>query len=271
MASHWPRRRARGAAWVGLAAAACAALLGGCGGAHSPTPPQSHHLAASANHRPRSAQDRLSRRRVYLGQSVDGRRIYAVKVGDLDNPNSVLAVGDIHGNESAGIPVARALASSRPRPESLLIVIKDLNPDGVAAGSRQNAHGVDLNRNFPYRWLPLGAAGDPHYSGPRPLSEPEARIADSLILRARPKVTIWFHQALGLVDESGGSLAIERRFAQLTGLPLRRLTRYPGSAAGWQNHRLPGTTAFVVELPAGRLSSAGVARYAAAVKALSRS
>ena len=34
---------------------------------------------------------------------------------------------------------------------------------------------------------------------------------------------------------------------------------------------LPGTTSFVVELPTGRLSAAGVARYAAAVRTLSRS
>ena len=217
------------------------------------------------------ARDRLSRRRVCLGRSVDGRRIYAVKVGDLDNPRSVLVVGDIHGSEGAGIPIARTLASSRPGPESLMIVIKDLNPDGVAAGTRQNARGVDLNRNFPYRWRPLGARGDLQYSGPHALSEPEARIAHSLILRARPSVTIWFHQPLALVDKSGGNISIEHRFAELTGLPLRRLTRYPGSAASWQNHRLPKTTAFVVELPAGRRSSSGVDRYADAVTTLSRS
>ncbi len=167
--------------------------------------------------------------------------------------------------------MARTLASSHPRPESLIIVIKDLNPDGVAAGTRQNAPGVDLNRNFPYRWRPLGSPGSLQYSGPHPLSEPEARIAHSLILRTRPSVTIWFHEPLGLVDESGGSISIERRFSQLTGLPLRRLTRYRGSAAGWQNHRLPQTTAFVVELPAGRLSAGGVARYATAVRTLSHS
>jgi protein MpaA len=202
---------------------------------------------------------------------VDGRRISAVKVGDLDNPRSVLVVGDIHGNETAGIPVARTLASSPPSPESLIIIVKDLNPDGVAAGTRQNADGVDLNRNFPWRWRSLGAPGDLQYSGPHALSEPEARIAHALILRARPRVTVWFHQPLGLVDRSGGSVSVERRFARLTGVPLKRLTRYSGSAAGWQNHRLPGTTAFVVELPPGSLSAVAVSRYAAAVEALSRS
>jgi protein MpaA len=264
-------RRGRAIGRIGLAAAGCAAAVAGCGGTHSPGSPAPHSLAPRIHGRAGGAQDRLSRRRVYLGKSVDGRRIYAVKVGDLDNPSSVLVVGDIHGNETAGIPVARTLAASPPSPESLIIVVKDLNPDGVAAGTRQNADGVDLNRNFPYRWRPLGSRGDLQYSGPRPLSEPEARIAHSLILGARPQVTIWFHQPLGLVDESGGSISVERRFSRLTGLPLRRLTRYPGSAAGWQNHRLPGTTAFVVELPAGRLSSAGVARYASAVRTLSRS
>jgi murein peptide amidase A len=257
---------------MALATAGFIAAASSCGGgATSPAPPASHPLAAGANHRPAGARDRLARRRVYLGRSVDGRRIYAVKVGDLDNPRSVLVVGDIHGNESAGIPVARTLAASHPRRESLLIVVKDLNPDGVAAGTRQNADGVDLNRNFPYRWRPLDTPGGLQYAGPHPLSEPEARIAHSLIQRARPKVTIWFHQPLGLVDESGGSISVERRFSRATGLPLRRLRRYPGSAAGWQNHRLPGTTAFVVELPSGRLSSASVARYAAAVKSLNRS
>lgn len=271
MTSRRQRHRARRIVWIGLAAASCVVTFAGCGGAHSPASHAVRPLAAKANGRPGATRDRLSRRRVYLGRSVDGRRIYAVKVGDLDNPRSVLVIGAVHGDESAGIPLARTLASSRPHPESLMIVVKDLNPDGVAAGTRQNAHHVDLNRNFPYRWRPLGAPGHLQYSGPHALSEPEARIAHTLILRARPQITIWFHQPLGLVDESGGSTSVERRFAELTGLPLRRLKRYPGSAAGWQNHRLPGTTAFVVELPAGRLSSGVMARYADAVKTLSHS
>ena len=210
------------------------------------------------------ASDPLVRRRVYLGRSVLGRSIYAVKLGDPDNERRTLVVGVIHGNEPAGIPIARNLASHRPPKERLLWIIKDLNPDGLAAGTRQNAHAVDLNRNFPWRWRPLGLRGALQYSGPRPLSEPESRIARSLILRVRPQITIWFHQPLGVVDESGGSLSVERRFSRLTGLPLQRLTRYPGSAASWQNHRLPQTTGFVVELPSGRLSPRRVSRYAGA-------
>ena len=58
-----------------------------------------------------------------------------------------------------------------------------INPDGVAAGTRGNAHGVDLNRNFPYDWRPLGGG---EYSGPAPLSEPESRAAHRLILESSP-------------------------------------------------------------------------------------
>ena len=86
---------------------------------------------------------------------------------------------------------------------------------------------------------------------PRPLSEPEARLAHALILRLRPRLTVWFHQPLAVTDQSGGDVALERRFAVISGLPLRRLPRYHGSVATWENHRLPGATAFVVELPAG--------------------
>jgi len=174
-------------------------------------------------------------------------------------------IGCIHGNEPAGIAIAKWLATRAHPRTTALWIIPDLNPDGVAARTRQNADGVDLNRNFPYRWRPIGARGDLQYSGDHALSEPESRAARRFILRVRPTITVWFHQPQGLVDLSGGNPAVERRFARLVGLPVLRLTRYPGSAVGWENWRLAGTTAFVVELPPGRLSSPAVRRYAAAV------
>jgi protein MpaA len=84
----------------------------------------------------------------------------------------------------------------------------------------------------------------------------------------RPQVTIWFHQPLGLVDLSGGSPRVERKFAHLVGLPALELERYPGSAASWSNARFPGTTAFVVELPPGSLTRADLDRYMRAVLVL---
>jgi protein MpaA len=200
-----------------------------------------------------------------LGRSVDGRRIDAVEVGNRKAP-TVLVVGCIHGNESAGIAVTRRL--ERLTPSNLdLWVVPDLNPDGVAADTRGNAHGVDLNRNFPYRWRRLHGV---YESGPRPLSEPEARVAYRLILQIRPTVTVWFHQHLDLVWASGGKASVERRFARLSGLPYHRLPALAGSAIDWQNHRLPGTTAFAAELPAGAAGPPAIRRYVRAVLALGR-
>jgi protein MpaA len=211
-----------------------------------------------------AAADPTGRQRLLVGRSVDGRPIVAIETGDFDAPARVLVVGCVHGNEPAGIAIANRLARLSPPRELDLWIVPDLNPDGVAAHTRGNAHGVDLNRNFPWLWQRLSGL---FYSGSGPLSEPESRIAVRLIRRARPRISIWFHQHMDLVDESGGRLTVERRFATRVGLPLARLGREPGSVVGWQNHTHRGTTAFVVELPPGALPPAAVRRYAQAVVA----
>jgi murein peptide amidase A len=212
----------------------------------------------------------LVRREVMLGRSERGRPIVAWEVGDPASPRKALVVGCIHGNEPAGIAIANALARVPAPAKADVWIVPDLNPDGVAAGTRQNADGVDLNRNFPWRWRPLGLRGTTFYAGSNALSERESRIAYRLIRRLRPSVSIWFHQHLAVVDESGGAVAVERRFAQVAGLPMLRLARYPGSVTSWQNHTFPGTTAFVVELPAGAVPAPRVARYVRAIDAALR-
>jgi len=207
--------------------------------------------------------DPLVHRRELLGTSVDGRPIRAFELGDPSASVTVLVVGCIHGDECAGVAIAKRLIALPPARYVDLWVVPDLNPDGRAAHTRGNARDVDLNRNFPYRWKPLPRGR--YYSGRRPLSEPESRIATHLIDRITPDVTIWFHQPLTLVDTSGGNLKIERRYARLVGLPLEAVGREPGSATGWQNHEFRGTTAFVVELPGGRLSAARGRTFARAV------
>ncbi len=204
--------------------------------------------------------------RTVIGHSVRGRPIVAALEQAPETRLRVLVIGCIHGNETAGMRVARRLIAAPAPARTDLQVIPTLNPDGVAADTRGNAHGVDLNRNFPFGWRPLGGL---EYSGPHPLSEPESRAARGLIRRTAPDITIWFHQPFDLVDRSGGDVGVERRYSQLIGLPLVRLRRYPGSASTWQNRTMAGDTAFVVELPA-TVSRSLAGRAARSVLTLAR-
>ena len=90
-------------------------------------------------------------RRMVLGHSSQGRPIIAFRLGDPTSETTILVVGCIHGNECAGTAIARALIASPPAGIDLW-VIRNLNPDGFRAGTRQNGRGVDLNRNFPFHW-----------------------------------------------------------------------------------------------------------------------
>jgi protein MpaA len=222
-------------------------------------------LLAACGRSGAAQQNGTVHRTVPLGRSVQGRPISAIELGDPHAARRVLVVGCLHGDEPAGTAVADALAAG-PRPAHAdLWIVPMLNPDGTAAGTRGNARGVDLNRNFPSGWRRIDAPGSIHYSGPAPLSEPESAAAARLVRRVRPTAAIWFHQHLAVVDGSQGPADVERRFARDVGLPLRALPVYPGSATGWEN-TVVGGSAFVVELPGGRLSPQAVRRYASAIR-----
>ena len=205
-------------------------------------------------------------RRVVIGHSVRGRPIVAHVLGPGSAPRRLMVVGCIHGNECAGIAILSALVHRRVPAGVQLWLVPEMNPDGSAAGIRQNADGVDLNRNFPYRWERIT---DPTYaSGPRPASEPETRAAMALIRRIKPAVTIWYHQHMDLVDMAGGDRGVARRYAQLAGMRATCLGFFAGSAPLWSNHLLPGTTSFVVELPAGPVGASALGRHLRAIRGM---
>jgi murein peptide amidase A len=200
-----------------------------------------------------------------FGFSVKGRPLTVTEIGNPASHHRVLIVGCIHGSECSGIAITSALRAAVPSTDVDFWLVPDLNPDGYSLGTRQNANGVDLNRNFPFKWMRLGSPGSSDYSGRASLSQPESAAAAALIVRIHPTLAIWFHQHEGVVDDSQGPLAIERRLSTLIGLPLSRLTDYPGSVVGWEDATF-GPTAFVVELGAGPMAPATVQRYTAAIE-----
>jgi N-acetylmuramoyl-L-alanine amidase len=202
-----------------------------------------------------------------IGRSVQDRPIRALRVGSPRARVKLLVVGAVHGNEPAGRAVIARLRGARPPRGTALWLVDDANPDGSAARSRHNANGVDLNRNFPHRWQPQDGV---YESGPHPASEPETQVMQRFIDREKPRVTLWYHQALRMVVKSTGDAKLERLYSARSGLPRKALPRYHGTAVSWQNQSAPGDTAFVVELPGGPLPAAGVRRHENAVLGLAR-
>ncbi len=175
-------------------------------------------------------------------------------------------MGCIHGNECAGLAITSALRTGSVPPGVQLWLVPEMNPDGTAADTRQNARGVDLNRNFPYRWQPIS---DPvFYSGPRPASEPETRAAMRLVRMIRPAVSIWYHQQRDVVELAGSDRGLPRRYANVAGMRAACFTFLPGVETDWSNHSFSGTSSFVVELPAGSVAPDALRRHLRAVRAV---
>jgi protein MpaA len=208
---------------------------------------------------------------VLIGESTQGRPIRAhVLRGSVGGP-VVLVVGAIHGDEPAGAEVVRGLVDRRPS-RGVIVAVSSLNPDGVEAGTRTNARGIDLNRNFDSGWEASGEPGDPEYSGTSPFSERESGVARSLIRRLQPDVTVWFHQQHEppLVRAWGQSVDAAWEYARLAGMSFEALPWLSGSAPNWQNHRFDGASAFVVELPWGEISKRELRRHETALLELSQ-
>jgi len=206
------------------------------------------------------------------GYSMHGAPIEIHQLGDPAIRRRVLVFACIHGDECAGGGI-EPVAFGCPDPRADIYLVPRLDPDGAAADSRLNGRGVDLNRNFSVAWRLRGNRWSPEYSGPRPFSEPESRLAARIVRWVKPTATLWLHQHHGsrpFVRAWGQSVPPARRFARLARIPFRRMHWLAGTGPNWQNHRYPGTSSFVVELPWGRLSPELKARLGAAIDRLAR-
>jgi len=143
------------------------------------------------------------------GPCSDGREIWSFEIGDRANPTIYLGAA-IHGWEwenAFGLLRFAELLCENPKIERLdtrrlhFKILPIQNPWGYDHFTRQNARGVDLNRNFDCHWekLPtiqdVAAPWDYNYKGTQPASERETQIIQSIIDRHRPLCVIDYHTA----------------------------------------------------------------------------
>ena len=175
-----------------------------------------------------------------------------------DGPIRVMLLGGIHGDELTASAVVFKWLQQMQVPharEFVWDVVPVVNPDGLLAASpsRMNAHGVDLNRNFPTPdwlreapryWIKTTASDPRRFPGKAPLSEPETRWLNAEIDRFKPQVIISVHAPFGVLDFDGPAPEPEH-FGRLQ---FNRVGVYPGSLGNYsgRQRQIPVIT---IELP----------------------
>jgi protein MpaA len=224
-----------GAALTTLGLLASAGVVTLTTGAASAATPPAYALARSAT-RPAVVE------KVVIGHSVRHRPIVAYHLGE-QGPGipTMMIVSTMHGNERQIQQIPEALRDGRRIHGVDLWVVPVMNPDGLARDTRQNARGVDLNRNFPYRWADLDGS---YESGRRPASEPETRAVMRFLEEIDPRRVISFHQPLHGVDTDTKDPRFARRLARALRLPRTSLDcggLCHGTMTMWFNHRFRGS------------------------------
>ena len=173
-----------------------------------------------------------------IGQSLEGRNIYALKISDnvlLDeNEAEVIFIGCHHAREWISVEIPYLLAKHLVENYSTDTQVKDLvdqseiwivpllNPDGLQysihfyrywrKNRRDNGdgtYGVDLNRNYDYMWGYDNEGSSPYtgsdvYRGPSPFSEPETRAIRDLFAQRNFQALITYHNYSQVILYSWG-------------------------------------------------------------------
>jgi protein MpaA len=178
-------------------------------------------------------------RTIELGQSVQGTPLILAIFGH--GPDRVLIFGGIHGSEPTSAVLARKLADYLRIHWELfngrtVAILAEANPDGLAGQRRVNAHGVDLNRNFPAANWQLSRGRRRH--GSAAASEPETRAIIQAVELIRPSRIISIHstrRGTHCNNFDGPAEHLASLMSRFNGYPVKTTMGYPtpGSFGSW--------------------------------------
>lgn len=147
-----------------------------------------------------------------IGKNSDNKdiKVYIRESCTQSSVKTVVIVGSIHGSENGGQLVAHDLLFNATLPDNVrIVVIPELNGSAINTLDRNNKNGVDLNRNFPYRWSEITIKGENNpsssfYRGPSPASEKETQAAMSFLENFKNiSVLLVYHHDLNYTTSVG--------------------------------------------------------------------
>ncbi|OQX10051.1 MAG: hypothetical protein BWK80_46155 [Desulfobacteraceae bacterium IS3] len=165
------------------------------------------------------------------GKSVGNQPVRCMVLGD--GADVILIMAAMHGNEPAGTNLAYEVANHLRSHRELLqgrkvLLLPEVNPDGVISGSRYNARNVDINRNFP-----APNRQNSEESGDSALSEPETRAVDETISKYRPARIISLRQFGECIDYDGPAESLAGHIGKYCDLSVRKIGGQPGSLGSY--------------------------------------
>ncbi len=146
--------------------------------------------------------------------------------------NSVLVLGCMHGDEPQGEYLINEYIKEKP--DTKLMFVPCINPDGVNANTRVNSNGVDINRNFPTKNWELTEKNE-FFGGNAPASEIETKFLVGIIEKYEPKFILTLHAPYKVVNYDGNALEIAEKISKIISYPMEASIGYPtpGSFGTW--------------------------------------
>ncbi|MBI4040302.1 MAG: murein peptide amidase A [Deltaproteobacteria bacterium] len=166
-----------------------------------------------------------------VGQSVQGRPLEVFLVGT--KPPFIHFYGGVHGDEPESVDLVCNLKkylekNTQKKFLRSILVFPNCNPDGSAMNQRMNAHGVDLNRNFPTKNWSKECKEMRYFPGERPGSEPEISILLGLIQAYPPEIIVSVHSLIPhQMNYDGPAKRLAYAMAQKNNYPVTDHIGYP--------------------------------------------